>query len=397
MSLPQTDISPLAGQLEHTLSAGQLPTEFSGWGSQLLRRLRQPVQIIVTGVTGSGKSALIDMLLGRVVIGRNAGSAVIDICYGDQECAVFESVKGERLQQAGVLADLDMPAGTLRIRQFLPDPRLRTHSYTELPLAGPQARQQNLLQQASGAADIILWCSQAFPDTEQALWAEIPDSTKDHSFLVLTMADRQIMRGTLDGLIKTVEPVAAEEFLGVYPVAAIQGLTARTAAAPAHDLWRSSGGKQLADGVMRQVETGRASDVDQAELLIRQFGGETAGPAGLQSAIPAAAPPLTAAAGLSSALDQMQARAEEMLAEAEAAGGPQAGPVLAQCMETIRGLSQTLAAMPGSTAVEAALEAAQDGEEMLMLCQLEQDEDAAIDAVTLLIQLKKELIEDTTE
>ncbi|UWQ74278.1 hypothetical protein [Leisingera sp. M658] len=394
MSLLQTDISPLAGRLEHTLSTGQLPAEFSGWGSQLLRRLRQPVQIIVTGVTGSGKSALIDMMLGRVVIGRNAGSVVIDICHGDQECAVFETAKGERLQQAGVLADLDMPAGTLRIRQFLPDLRLRTHSYTELPLAGPQARQQNLLQQASGAADIILWCSQAFPDTEQALWADVPDSTKDHSFLVLTMADRQIMRGTLDGLIKTVEPVAAEEFLGVYPVAAIQGLTAQAEPAPAHDLWRSSGGKQLADGVMRQVETGRASDVDQAELLIRQFGGETADPAGRQSAVTAAAPPLTAAAGLSSALDQMQARAEEMLTEAEAAGGPQAGPVLAQCMEMIRGLSQTLEAMPGSTAVEAAREAAQDGEEMLMLCQLEQDEDAAIDAVTLLIQLKKELTED---
>ncbi|NVK12802.1 MAG: hypothetical protein HWE35_01355 [Rhodobacteraceae bacterium] len=400
MSLPQRDISPLAGQLEQTLSAGRLPSEVSGWGSQLLQRLRQPVQVAVAGSPGSGKSALIDMLLGRVVIGRNGGGLLVDVCHGAQEMAEVETAAGERLQIPGLLAQMELPQDACRVRQILPDPRLRWHSYRELPLAGPLAAQQEMLQQAAASADIILWCSQEFAADEQGLWAAVPDSTKDHSFLVLTMADRQVMRGTLPALIETLEPVAAEEFLGVYPVAAIQGLTARAAEAPQDGLWRSSGGKQLAEDVQRQVDLGRASDVDQAELLIRQFGSTL--PA--EAAAPAVAAPVTApvsaiaaapqAASLAVALEQLQTGAEAMLAEADAAGGPQAAPVLAQCMEMIRNLSQSLDEMPASAAVEAAREAAQDGEEMLMLCQLEQDEDAAVDAVTLLIQLKKELMEE---
>ncbi|NSY41266.1 hypothetical protein [Leisingera sp. ANG59] len=397
MSLPQRDVSPLAGQLEQTLTAGRLPSEVSGWGSQLLRRLRQPVQVAVAGAAGSGKSALIDMLLGRVVIGRNGRGLLVDVCHGAQEMVEVETAAGERLQIPGLLAQMELPQDARRVRQTLPDPRLRWHSYRELPLSGPQAAQHEMLQQAASNADIILWCSQEFAADEQSLWATVPDSSKDHSFLVLTMADRQVMRGTLPALIETLEPIAAEEFLGVYPVAAIQGLTARTAEAPQDGLWRSSGGKQLAGDLQRQVDLGRASDVDQAELLIRQFGGSSL--AETAPAVPAPAPApanaaATKAASLAAALDQLQSGAEMMLAEAEAAGGPQAGPVLAQCMEMIRNLSQSLDAMPASAAVEAAREAAQDGEEMLMLCQLEQDEDAAVDAVTLLIQLKKELMEE---
>ncbi len=393
VSLPQRDITPLAGQLEHTLSTGLLPPDVTGWGSQLLQRLRQPVRVAVTGAPGTGKSALIDMLLGRVVIGKTAAGLPVEICYGPEEQVVFDTPAGTRRQQAGCLADSAVPPDALRVRQHLPDLRLRAHSFCEIPLAGPPGRQQDTLQQAAAMADIILWCSETFPEAEQALWSAMPDSTKDHSFLVLTMADRQIMRGILPGLIQSLEPVAAEEFLGVYPVAAIQGLTAQNAGAPAEDLWRSSGGRQLAEDVQRQIGLGRASDADQAELLIRQFGGPLPADAPPPpAASPAAAPPAPAAS-LAAALDQLQSGAEDMLAQAEAAGGPQAGPVLAHCMDLIRSLTASLETLPGSAAVSAARDAAQDGEELLMLCQLEQDEDAAIDAVTLLFQLKKELAE----
>lgn len=125
----------------------------------------------------------------------------------------------------------------------------------------------------------------------------------------------RFMRGVLPGLIQSLEPVAAEEFLGVYPVAAIQGLTAQTAGTPAEDLWRSSGGRQLAEDVQRQIGLGRASDADQAELLIRQFGGslpaEAPPPPAAKAARPAATPHAPAAS-LAAALDQLQSGAEDM-------------------------------------------------------------------------------------
>ncbi|KIC13397.1 hypothetical protein [Leisingera sp. ANG-Vp] len=406
MSLPATDIDPLAGQLEHVLGAGRLPREYSNWGSQLLKRLRQPVRVALTGTAGAGKSAVADMLLGRVVIGRKAGGHMVEICHGRDERVVFEAADGTRVQQPGVLADAEVPQDAVLVRQYLPDPQLRWHSYTELPLSGSAGRQRDLLQKASAAVDIILWCSQEFGAAEQALWAGVPDSSKDHSFLVLTMADRQIMRGILADRIAALEPVAAEEFLGVYPVAAIQGLTARTSGGPSGaGLWRSSGGKQLFDDVMHQVELGRSSDLDQAEMLVRQYG--AAAPSPEPAPRPAArkpqeppqasaAKPAGAGQGLDAALERLQQRAEEMLAEEDAAGGPRADAVLGRCLEAVQELSEMLEQAPDSPAAETARETAQDGSELMVLCQLEQGEDAAIDAVTLLVQLKKELAEDSS-
>ncbi|WP_241479043.1 hypothetical protein [Leisingera sp. ANG-M1] len=389
----------MAHQLEQALSAGRLPVEYSDWGSRLLQRLHQPVRVAVTGGSGAGKSALIDMLLGKVVIGRKAGGHMVEVCYGRSEQVVFETASGECLQQPGLLADGDVPQGTVLVRQYLPDPQLRWHSYTELPLAGPVNRQRDLLQKASAAVDVILWCSQEFTTAEQALWAAVPDSSKDHSFLVLTMADRQIMRGVLADRIAALEPVAAVEFLGAYPVAAIQGLQARVSGgAQDASLWRSSGGKQLFDDILHQVELGRTSDLDQAEMLVRKFGGGTERPA--PSPRQTTAPGQTAEQkigggnGFSEALELLQDRAEQMLTDAEAGGGPRADAVLSACLEIIGELSRELDKAPDSPAAQMAREAVQDGSELLMLCQLEQGEDAAIDAVTLLVQLKKELAGD---
>ena len=393
--MPEPNFDPLVGELEHALNAGKLPMEYSEWGTQLLQRLRQPVQVAVAGRAGTGKSALIDMLLGNVVIGKKTSGIIIEVCQGTDELAVFETSAGQHLRKPGRLAELEIPQDTVRARQYLPDPRLCWHSYTEIPIAGPDSRQNGLLQQAAAAMDVFLWCSPDFGPQERELWSAVPDNVKDHSFLVLAMADRQAMRGTLAAQIAELEPVAAEEFLGVYPVAAIQGLRAQTSGGPdGAKLWRSSGGRQLFDDVMQQVELGRGSDVDQAELLIRKCG--TGLGTGSQVQVENAATPVLEQGkhGLESALELLQQRAEDMLADAESAGGPDTGVVLDRCVEVIRDLSDTLAEAPGGPAVAAAREAVQDGEELLMLCQIEQTEDAAADAVTLLLQIKKELAED---
>ena len=79
-----------------------------------------------------------------------------------------------------------------------------------------------------------------------------------------------------------------------------------------------------------------------------------------------------------------------MLAETDTAGN--ADEILSTCMDTVKDLSQTLlASQDRSPEVQAALDAAQDGEELLILFQLERGEDAAVDAVTLLLQLKREI------
>ena len=66
--------------------------------------------------------------------------------------------------------------------------------------------------------------------------------------------------------------------------------------------------------------------------------------------------------------------------------------VLQGALECVRQLGQDLSGLDDRhPKVRAAQEAAQDCEEVLMLCQIEQDVEVATDAITLLLQLKREL------
>ncbi|NRB17679.1 MAG: hypothetical protein HRU33_08975 [Rhodobacteraceae bacterium] len=405
MTDPDPAQSPLFDQLQQTLSQQGLPPNCFDWGQQLLQRLDRPVQVMVIGQPGSGKSTVINMMLGQSVICRHGAAAIpapiIEICYGPEARIEIETPDGRTSWHPGTLAQAALPPDAVRLRQELPDTRLQGHSFVEISLSGSAEQNHNTLQRAARHADVILWCSEAFTPAEQALWAAVPDAKKDHSFLVLTMADRQIMRGTLTSLLAGLDGFAAEQFLGVYPLAAVQAITAQTAGQSVNaQLWQSSGGRQLARDVLKQVELGRASDVDQAEMLVRQFAPKVADQQWRRTETapkPAPLPQNTPTDDLlHTTLDLLQARAHQMLAETE--GAANADAILATCMDTVRELSKTLLASQNTAPqVQAALDGAQDGEELLILCQLERGEDAAVDAVTLLLQLKREIADDISQ
>ena len=402
---------PMVERLETTLALDHVPQHYAQWGRGLLHRLRKPVQLVVIGLPGSGKSAVIDMLLGRTVIGSSPAAGLTEVCFGPVERAELHLAANDPAQtlcQDGLLAQIVPRMGSdfshsapLRQRQELPDPRLRGLNIAEITLSGSAKAQSDILDQAVQYGDILLWCSRAFAPEEQALWAAVPDTAKDHAFLVLSMADQLIMRGTLPPLMEALSPLAAEEFLGLYPLAAIQGLNAqqgrtRDTSGLDRELWHKSGGKRLYDDLMQHVDRGRTADLDLAEALVQQFGdpGEAAPPvppasAQTQSATVAAAP----------SQDDLLAAAAQKIKERAAAFLPKDGQsdgdldqVLQGALDCVRQLGQDLSGLDDRhPKVRAAQEAAQDGEEVLMLCQIEQDAEAATDAITLLLQLKREL------
>ncbi len=420
-----SDMSPLTGQLSETLAAGLIPRQYADWSRRLLTRLQKPVQVVVIGLPGSGKSALIDMLLGEQVLGQGPSAGMIEITYGPEARAEIEGSDGRIQSLAGRLSEHSFAgedeSALLRLRQELPDLRLRGMSLTEIALCGAPARQSAIMKQAVAYADILLFCSADYSGPEQALWAAVPEEKKDHGFLVLTMADRRIMRGTLKDTLARMEEVAAQEFLGLYPLAAIQGLTAqvgrREGAGVDRQLWHSSGGKRLYDDLMHQIDLGRTSDLDQAEMLLRQFAlpdqrpditPAPAAPHAQRSAPeqrPEVARPVRPAHAPRTA--PIPARESDLLAEAAAMIRDQAQSLMGQCQDsetpdlncifngTLSALREVLRSVQphaaGSERLRAVEDAAREGEEVVMLCQLEQNEEAAIDAVTVLLQLRREM------
>jgi len=411
------NMNPVVARLETVLETSDVPAPYHRWGARLLSHLRKPVQVVVTGLPGSGKTALMNMLAGQNVLGgqgAQGGAELCEIAHGSDARTLFERQDGSVSQIAGLARDAVWPQDVRRVRQELPDPELARRSLIEIGLPAHPDAQMTRLQEIVAQADIILWCTDSFTSAEQRLWSAVPDPIKDHSLLVVTMADRQMMRGMLGQTIAALDPIVAEEFLGLYPVATMQGLSALTAGDGVDgDLWASSGGRALSQCIAHQVELGRSSDVDQAQLLLDRLAARSG--QGRTGTAPAPAPaqpeeptqPATATdpsqsrdtgAVLNDAATLLQKRAGSMLELLDGSEDMDHDALLDQCVDAVASLTGIMEGAPKDDPDAADLRMdLQDGEEMLLLFQLERGEEAALDAVTLLLQLRKEMVGKTAE
>ena len=98
-----SQIEPVVRQLQAALERRQFPTEWQQWGTRLLDHLCKPVQVAVMGLPGSGKSTLINMMLGRSVVPRGSWIPVVEIAHGPQERTTYELEDGQCLRCAGGL------------------------------------------------------------------------------------------------------------------------------------------------------------------------------------------------------------------------------------------------------------------------------------------------------
>lgn len=413
-------IDPVIDRIGRILEDGTLPHAFERWGTSLVAHLTKPVQVVVTGLPGTGKSALIEMMSACPVLGTRLKAPVVELAYGDIEQATIEHMDGSIRSVTGTLKECICPDDAVRVRQELPHKNLMQNDFIEMGLRGDSERKRALLEAVVDRADVVIWCSQDFGVEEQQLWSEVPDHVKDHSLLALTMADQQLMRGVLETNISRVGPIASDEFLGLFPVATMQGITARTCAATVNDdLWTSSGGKDLTELLGRQIRQGRKADLDQARIFIdrltvqfpRLAAPEAAPVPGIKAAGATGTPWPDDAAGhgtgaavecdtetaalLSEAVDLLQRHAIGMLDDVNGSKDLDPDRLLALCSEALHSVAELLegseTANPGT---EEMTDEIREGEEMLMLFQLERGEDAALDAATLLLQIRKELCEN---
>jgi hypothetical protein len=406
----------VANQLELALGDGRIPSKYHQWGAHLLTHLRKPIQIAFIGKPKSGKSSLINMMLGRQNVAVLGGSDIVEIGYGPHLRTTFEYADGSLEHHDGLITDAQRSEVVIRARLEMPEQILRLQTFIEIRVSGAPARQESLLLHAIQSSAIIVYCSEEFGEDEQHLWSNVPDEMKDHSFLALTMADRAIIKECLTQRIVELEGIASEEFLGLYPIATLQAIAARSdSVAVRPDLWSSSGGKDIYEGLEHQIECGRTEDLDKAGMLLTQFAADPTSGHPEASSVPAerkqeqpAAERLSTEVGtriapsagaehdisevLQGMLNTLQKCADEMLRGIPAFGDVDPSQIVTQCAQAISDMSDTLANVDCSDPVIKDIqEDARGGEEMMLLLQLEAGEEAATDAVVLLIQLKKEI------
>jgi hypothetical protein len=391
------DESPaIKSRLSALLDSGAMSAAAAGAARELLDRLDAPARVVIFGLPGAGKSALMNILAGEVVIPagftvptlllRHGAAAKTEATLGDGSSRVWPGLAIKELREAeAAFIQLDLPLASLERMSLL-----------EIVADETPDDQLAAMGWAAGRTDIAIWCSGAFDESEADLWRRAPELLQDNAILVLTQSRT---------------PAANGDFRRSF---AVDTAAARESLLP-------EGAAALIDEVKRLAALGRQAYVDHALLFLSRYESRRAGKTvGATQATPAAKPATPAKSPLvlapaparppsrprpgssrplpmradvpRQALDYLRLRAHD-LSDALPKFGPAPGTgVLGHCLETMEQLIERVSApeemdVDSADVEELVLETA----DVIMLLQSETGEAPAADAVTLLLQLRREL------
>lgn len=260
----------VAQRLGRLLDQGALPAGGPAEAAErLLERLERPARVALLGLPGCGKSSILNLLTGTVVVPEMLRLPTIIVQHGEDErmlCTLAdgrtEVVPGRDLSQV-----LTLNPALITIEADLP--ALKVISLLEVAAGPMEADQRRAAVWASKRADILIWCTTSYLPKEQQVWEGMPDMVKDNGFLFLTKIDLLGSREAAQGMLERVELRAGEEFRQVLAISAKQARAAVTAPGGLdRDLFRDSGAAAVITTIKTRVQTARRADTDMAELLI---------------------------------------------------------------------------------------------------------------------------------
>lgn len=444
MTIEQAVEKALAA-LEALQNEFTLPPRTSQTIQRLASRLRAPVRLALMGPAGAGKSTLVNVLLGQVVMPKESTLPTTQIHYGETPSLTLTLADGR--QETLETLDFDAAAALepLLVELALPLPHLQHMGLLDVVTDGSDREMVAAARWAAKRAEMALWVTRGYDHLEQEIWRQVPDALQDHAILVLNGIDAYSST-ELQTRIETHEAFARNAFLSVAPVSAERAVAALTT--PNSDQhMRTSGCQALIDAINAHIRDGRQADIDAAEMYLSRYGRSinlpidecasaqastrVVGPAerammskanataemvailtktepvtppdpGIDAREGAAAAeadpafylkrfgeieevvPPTAPANSGEALRQIEACAEDLLGQMSAGPDVDAETILQCCLETVEALSGK--APDGSPLEETVYQAS----DYLLLLQIERSESVADDALAALLQVKRE-------
>jgi len=251
-------------QLEAALALGGIPDSARKRGRALFETLSRPVRVVLLGPASSGKSALVNLLLGEPVLPETSSARIVEIVPGDTFLAEASYADG-RLE-APEDDELASVENAERLLIAAPHRILRS-----VALAEARGDDAEAVADVTENADIVLWCSPDFAPAEREIWADLQDAYRDHAFLVLTKADQLARKNRLADTLLELAGAAETDFAGLFPIATLQGLKALASTPRDEALWTGSGADALVRALLDHARSGRRADLDQAELFLARY------------------------------------------------------------------------------------------------------------------------------
>lgn len=260
----------VAQRLGRALDRGLLPAGGPAEAAErLIERLERPARVALLGLPGSGKSSILNLLVGNAVVPETLRLPTIIVQHGDVARMICTLTDGTtKILPGHDLADV-LPLAPALVTLEMDLPALKVISLLEVSAGPMEAEQKRAATWASKRADIVIWCSTSYLPKEQAVWESLPDSVKDNSFMFLTKVDLLGSRESATAMHERVELRAGEEFRQILSISAKQ---ARAAMPPGgvvnRELFRDSGASGVIAAIKTRVQSGRRADMDTAELLL---------------------------------------------------------------------------------------------------------------------------------
>ncbi|MGJ8622126.1 MAG: hypothetical protein ACSHW1_05060 [Yoonia sp.] len=448
--------------LSRAVASGLLPEQVQTQAETLLERLERPVRVAVLGLPESGKSSVVNLLVGQEVVSNGVRLPTLQLSYGAEAQTVCTLPDGTKETLATTDAAEIAALSPVFVDMSLPLPALGKISILEVVAPEDPNALHRASQWAAKRAEVVLWCTTAFSDDEQRIWSQMPDNIKDFGLLLLTHMDVLQQDGQFDGIKGAVRTAALGEFNKILPIAVPDALAARDAGGNVDkDKMRNSGGSALISAVLKQVATGKRSVIDMAEVLLLQnekalsamppaaeapqeevvapepAPAPVAAPQPVATPQPEAAPkpveiaqtearpePDDVTSGIEKlrnlaakraaeeaekqtlnpaardayqhVIQHLQTRATALSSNIQDMGETAPSAVIGQCVEDIQWLCDYLNDHGDDVdpSLMRARETAFDAADLVQLMEMEKQDGAALEAVTLLLQVKRELQAD---
>lgn len=244
---------------------------------------RRKPRIALMGEFSAGKSTLSNLLLGSRPLPEKVTATRLSpvwMASGSQPPYRVDVDGTEELVSIEHLEEIPVEE-TKVIRLFFESDILDVCDLIDFPGISDPNMSTDVVERMLEEVDVVLWCThatQAWRQSEQAVWDQMPDEVKKRSILLITRFDKLTTERDRNRVLKRVMHETKGQFGGTFPISLLQALQA----GEDFDKWDSSGAGAFSDHLIDMVQELTLAVANKPESLyvLGQRGETVEAPAG---------------------------------------------------------------------------------------------------------------------